>query len=447
MSVKLPEGTMAPVKLGRGGVHVPENKNTLGIEPVTLPTPAVVRIPMSMHIGAPCVPLVKKGDIVEVGQKIADCNSVICAPIFASVSGTVKNVTEGPKAGGGITSYVEIESDGEMRPWAGLQKPTVNSKEDFIQAARECGLVGLGGAGFPTAVKLNPPKDIDTLVVNGAECEPYITSDDYSMTAFTRELMDGILEITKWLEIENVVIGLEDNNLNVAEHLLNFIKRDESKYQNIKIMVMPTMYPKGAEKVLILSATGRVVPEGMLPHDVGTVVLNVSTIVNLQQYLETGMPLVKRFVTVDGACVNKPGIVLVPVGTSLRDLLTHCELDESKLHMVVEGGTMMGVPVSSLDYPVLRNNNAILALAEDEIELSDETDCIRCARCVDHCPMHLQPNSMMKAVKSGDTEALIDLGVMNCMECGCCSFGCPARIPLVQYFRLGKIQVRDFGGK
>ncbi len=448
MSVKLPEGAMGSVKEFHGGVHLEYKKNTSQQDAAVLPTPSRVRIPVSMHIGPHCVPVVKPKDEVKVGQLIADSDSQFASPVHASVSGTVKFVRDGDVARSGAeTIVIEIESDGLMTKADNLVPPSIQSKEDFIQAVRNSGVVGLGGAGFPTSGKLLVPDDvdIDTLIVNGGECEPYITVDEYTMMHYTDDMLDGIAATLKWKDISQAIIGIEDNKMGAVHVVLDKINSNPDKYKNIKVLVTKTYYPRGAEKMLIYNATGREVPENKLPFAVGCIVLNVSTLAEIGKYLRTGVPLVSRMVTVDGSAVSKPQNVIVPVGTSIEDVLQFVGLKEQP-DILLMGGPMMGVPISNLDRAIIKQNNAILALLEKDVQLADETECIRCSRCIDACPVNLQPTSIMKAIKAGDLEKVERLHVNTCMECGCCDFVCPAKIPLVQYFRHGKKLLRNAGG-
>lgn len=450
MSFKFPTGVLRIVERNHGGVSPAHRKNTAKTEETLLPTPASVKIPMLMHIGAPCTPVVKVGETVEVGQVIADSEAAVSAPIHASVSGKVKSITEIRSAGDGrMLSAIEIVSDGEQRLWSGIKPPEIHSKEDFLKAVRASGLVGLGGAGFPAHFKLNvkPPAKADILIANGAECEPYITVDDYCMRKYTGDMLDGIAACLKWTGIERCIIGIEDNKPEAIETILKAITADQETYKNIYVMAIPSGYPKGAEKVLIQNVTGRHVPVGKLPADAGCVVMNVTSLATLGKFLKTGIPLVDKLLTIDGGAIAEPKNVRVPIGTRIGDVMDFCGGFKKPPTMIMMGGPMMGTALSSPDYVVLKNNNALLALVADDYILNPEQECIRCAKCIDHCPMLLQPISLMRAIAAGNAEKTAELGVMNCMECGCCSYICSANIPLVQYIRHGKKLVRSMGGK
>lgn len=430
-----------------GGVHVPHNKNTAGLETKTMPLPSFVTIPMQMHIGAPCKPLVAVGDTVKVGQKIGESEQFVSAPIHASVSGKVTAIKEVMLGGGNYAEAVIIESDGEMTP-AELTPPKVDTAEEFAQAVRECGLVGLGGAGFPTHIKLRIPegKKIDTLLINAAECEPYLTSDNREILENTWDVMSGIYAVKQILQIPRVVIGVEKNKPHAIEVLTNISRSSADKDDSVEVLTLPASYPQGAEKVLIRSATGREVPPGKLPADVGCLVLNVTSAAVLARYLKTGMPLVEKRVTVDGSAVSSPCNVIVPIGTSVADVLSFVGLKEEASKILL-GGPMMGTSLSDVNVPVVKNTNGIIAMNEKEAVLHEPDACIRCARCVSACPMRLMPLQLERAVVRRDTDAMQKYDIGVCMECGCCVYVCPAKRPLVQSIRLGKSLLRDAAKK
>lgn len=450
MSDRLPSGVLSIVERNHGGVHPSQRKNTAAQEETSLPTPASVKIPMQMHIGAPCTPVVKVGEHVEVGQVIADSEAAVSAPIHASISGKVKSITEiRSPADGRLMSAIEITADEEQKMWSGIKPPEISSREDFFKAVRASGLVGLGGAGFPAHFKLNikPPQKADILIANGAECEPYITVDDYCMRTYTKDMLDGIAACLKWTGIERSVIGVEDNKPEAISAIVKMLQAEREAYQGIQVMVLPAGYPKGAEKVLIQNVTGRHVPVGKLPADAGCVVMNVTSLAVLGKFLRTGEPLTNKLLTIDGGAIKEPKNVRVPIGTRIGDVMDFCGGFKQDPAIIMMGGPMMGTALSSPDYVVLKNNNALLALVREDFILEPEQECIRCAKCIDSCPMLLQPISLMRAVAAGNAEKTAELGVMNCMECGCCSYTCSAHIPLVQYIRHGKKLVRALGGK
>lgn len=442
-------GVLRAVKKVRGGVKVAHHKNTAELEVVRIPTPSKVVIPMQQHIGAPCEPVVKVGDEVAVGQLIGDSDKFISAPIHASVSGKVTAIGEIKLPNGSVSKAVTIESDGEMRLWEGIKPPKVETREDLIKAVRDSGLVGLGGAGFPTHVKLNfpPDKNIDTLVVNAAECEPYITVDYRECMENSWDILSGVYALKELLGFKQVIIAAEDNKPEAFKVLGKIADHDADIDDSVKLMVLESKYPQGAEKMMVQSATGRRVPPGKLPADVGCVVMNVASVAFISRYLKTGKPLVSRSLTVDGSAIAEPKNVRVPVGTDIGEIIDFCGGFKGEPCKILTGGPMMGLAIVGTDLPVLKQNNAILAFTADDAVLKPETDCIRCGRCVAACPMSLMPTNIVKAAKIKDVDALKRAGVTVCMECGSCAFACPAGKPLVQHMRLAKAILREEGNK
>lgn len=419
------------------GIHTPHRKNTIKTPTVKMDTPKTVSIPMSMHIGNEAIPTVKAGDLVKVGTKIGEADGKISACIFSSVSGKVTKLGEYLTASGAVTTSVVIESDGEMTPEENICPPTVSNREELIAALRESGIVGLGGAGFPTHVKLDvDPEKIEYLVINGAECEPYITSDTVTMLTRADDMKDAILALNKHLGIKNVVIGIENNK---KEAISKMKEMAASIFQcNVEVRSLPSVYPQGGEKVLVYHTTGKKIPTGKLPIDVGCIVLNCTTLASIGAYLRTGMPLVEKCVTVDGGAVKNPQNVIVPIGTSLSDVFDFCGGLKEDPAKIIFGGPMMGVTAPDASGPVMANSNAILALTNKEAKLPKTTACIRCGSCVNTCPFGLSPVTIAEAYERKDAEALTALSVNACMECGCCSFICPANRPLVQINKLSK---------
>ncbi len=442
-------GVLKAVIKSRGGVKVDHRKNTSELEIVNMPIPKQVILPMSQHIGAPCTPTVKVGDTVSVGQVIGDSDKFISAPIHASVSGTVKAIGNVALPNGTVVQGVTIESDGEMRIHEDIKPPKVDTLEEFIKAVRDSGLVGLGGAGFPAHVKLNVPKDkkVDTLIINAAECEPYITVDYRECIENSWDILSGIHIIKDFLGINNVVIAIEDNKPKAFEMLKKIADSDNHADDAIKIMELESKYPQGAEKVMVLSATGRKVPPGKLPADVGCLLMNVTSVAFIAKYLKTGMPLVSRALTVDGSAIAEPKNVRVPLGTNISEIIEFCGGFKQEPHKIIAGGPMMGLSIVSPDLPISKSNNAILAFTEKDAALTQESDCIRCGRCASACPMNLMPTVILRHAKAGDAEAVEKAGVMVCMECGSCSYSCPAKKPLVQNMRAAKVLVREAGAK
>lgn len=434
-----------------GGAAVPHHKNTWELPTATMPPPERVILPMQQHLGAPCVPTVKKGDTVFVGTVVGDSDAYVSAPVHASVSGTVEELTTVMLTGGQMTQAVVIRSDGKMEKDPAIYPPAaITTKEELAAAARSAGLVGLGGAGFPAHVKLNVPegKQIDTLIVNVAECEPYVTSDHREALENGKNVLEGIYKVKEILEVQRVLIAVEDNKPDVIQRLseiANDPQRDP--LDQVRVLPLKSRYPQGAEKVLVQACTGRKVPEGKLPADVGCLVMNIGSISFLASYMRTGMPLTLKRVTLDGSAIAHPQNVIVPVGTPIKDVVAFCGGYKAEPKKLIMGGPMMGVAITSDELPILKQNNAILAFDEREAALRQPTACIRCGRCVAVCPMQLMPTKLEQAAERKDVEALQSLHVMTCMECGCCSFSCPAGRRLVQAIRLGKSYVRKAGGK
>lgn len=434
-----------------GGAHVPHHKNTSAMESVVMPVPKTVVIPMVQHIGAPCKPVVKKGDHVYAGQKVGDSDAFLCAPVHASVSGTVTEVKQIMLTGGQMVDAVVIESDGLMELDPAIAQPAeVTDKKSLAKAARDSGLVGLGGAGFPAHVKLNVPddKNIDTLIINVAECEPYVTCDHREALENGRNLLEGIYKIKSILEVHRVIIAVEDNKPDAIEALKKIADNPElDPKDEVRVLPLKAMYPQGAEKILVQATTGRMVPAGKLPADVGCLVMNIGSVSFLASYMRNGIPLIKKRITVDGSAIKNPMNVIVPVGTLIKDVVEFTGGYKAEPRKIIMGGPMMGVAITGDDIPVLKQNNGILCFDEQEATLNTPTECIRCGRCVAACPMNLIPTKLEKFSERGDAQMLIELDIMTCMECGCCAFSCPAGRRIVQAIRLGKSYVRKAGAK
>ncbi len=440
--MKLPESILRPVKLMRGTIHLNHHKNTSECESVVMPAPKTVYIPLSQHIGAPATPVVKKGDAVFVGTLIGEAGGYVSAPVHSSVSGTVTDVKDLTIGNGTLQKYVVIESDGKMEKDPALKPFKVNGFADIAEAAKQCGLVGLGGAGFPTHVKLSPSKDvtIDTLVINAAECEPYITSDYRECVEGMSDVIEGVYLIKEKLGIEKVVIGVESNKPRAIELLMQVAADHRDADDSVKIMKLPSTYPQGAEKVIIYSATGRKLPAGKLPSDVGCIVMNVTSVATLYRFITTGMPLVSKRITVDGTAVAEPKNIIAPIGTPIKEILDFVGVDTEGVDRILMGGPMMGNPVVSDNSVLEKRNNAILAMREAKSQ--PQTACIRCGRCSSACPMSLYPAMVETALRTGDKEKLNSLNLNYCMECGCCSYVCPAKRPLTQVMRTAKAEIR-----
>lgn len=425
-------------------IEIPHYKNTSESPTVKMPVPDKVYINLSQHMGQPCNALVSVGDEVKVGQKIGDTDSFFSAPVHSSVSGRVAALDQIIMPNGIRSEVLVIEADKKQEISGDVKPPVITDKASFISAVKASGIVGLGGAGFPTHVKLDPKnlKDIDTLVINAAECEPFITSDYRTIMEKSEDIAYGINETLKFLNIPSCIIGIEDNKPKAIELLSNMFKDCD----NIKVKALKSSYPKGAEKVLIFETAGKVVPENKLPADVGVIVMNVTTIAKVAEFLKTGMPLTAKTITVDG-CVKEPKNAEVLIGTKISEVFSFCGGFTKEVRKVMMGGPMMGTAIYDMDYPVLKNNNAILAFGVDMAPVDDITPCIRCGRCVRACPMNLMPLKLETAFELGDNGMLADYKVNLCMECGCCSYVCPARRDLVQVNRLSKARLRASAAK
>ena len=421
-----------------GGVH-PKGYKELSCEAPIVPLrPKLVSIAMNQHIGAPCTPLVKVGQRVTVGQKIGDGQG-LCAPIHASVSGTVIALEQRYTPGGTKAMCVVIENDGRDTLFPNLQKHSSISDlsaEELMNIIREAGITGMGGAGFPTHVKLSSGLGkVDTVIVNGAECEPYITSDDRLMREQPQKIVGGLQVIQKILRPQRTAVGIESNKPQAIAAMKAALDPD------MELLSLRVRYPQGAEKQLIQAVTGRCVPPGGLPAHVGCAVFNAATCAAIYDAVYEGMPLVRRAVTVTGLAVARPSNFLAPIGTLYSDLVEAAGGFASEPWKILCGGPMMGIAQHTLDCGTIKGNNALTCLCKEKEK--PEPHCIRCGKCVDACPMRLMPIFLHKAQIKGDLEKLEKGNVMDCIECGCCAFTCPAGIPLVQHFRTGKKMLRD----
>ena len=428
-------------------IHVSHYKNTAGSATEVMPIPDVVKISMSQHIGAPCKPLVQKGDYVKVGQLIGDVDAFVSAPIYSSVSGTVAGIEEQRSAMGGTDTLVVIEADKKQEPYEGIKVPEAKDLPEFIKAIRDSGLVGLGGASFPTHIKFNPKNidDVHTLIVNAAECEPFITSDHRAMLEDAEDLISGCQLVMKYIGLDEGYIGIEENKPDAIEHIDKLLA--SKGITNIHTFKLQARYPKGAERVLVYEITGKKMNAGVLPAELGVILSNVTTIAFVGKYFRTGMPLVSKRVTVDGDAVAHPKNVIVPIGARICDVIEFCGGYKQEPRKILMGGPMMGRAIVSDEMPVVKNNNAILAFSKEKAGVKEETACINCGRCHRACPFGLIPTALAKAYEAKDAQALSDLQVMQCMECGSCSYICPARRPLSFMNKLGKAIVKEAGIK
>lgn len=429
-------------------VHVSHEKHTAACATEKMAIPESVCISMSQHIGAPCKPLVKKGDTVKVGQVIGDTDAFVSAPIHSSVSGTVKEITTMRNVMGGQDQMVIIEADGKQEVWEEIKPPVINDMKDFIAAMRASGLVGLGGAAFPTHIKLNPKNldEVDTVIVNAAECEPFITSDHRLMLENTQFIIDGMLAVMKYLDIKKGYIGVEENKPDAIEKL-NAVIKENGHADDIEVKVLRARYPQGAERVMIYEITGKTLNAGELPAQLGIVLSNVTTFAFIGQYLKTGRPLTSKRITVDGNAINEPKNIIVPIGTRLADVAAACGGYKTEPKKIIMGGPMMGRAVYSDAFPLIKNNNAILFFDGPQALIPEETGCIKCGMCTRACPFNLLPVSLVQAYENRDADKLDQLKVMQCMECGSCSYACPARRPLSFTHKMAKAFLKEATSK
>ena len=432
-----------------GGVHPNDMKaatNEKAIE--QLAAPAEVVIPMSMHIGAPCKPIVAVGDKVTIGQKIGEPGGFVSAPIHASVSGTVKAVEPRPFSMGGTMMSVVIENDfqntvcPDIHP---VDDPDSLTPEQLVEIVKNAGIVGQGGATFPTHVKISSGLGkVDYVIINAAECEPYITGDHRTMLERPEQVIKGATLLAKCFGVEHVYIGVEANKQNAADVLNKTI--DELKAP-VVVEVLHTRYPQGAEKQLCQAISGRQVPSGKLPADAGCCIFNLNTTCAIYKAVYTGMPVVSKVVTVSGSGVIDPKNLECPIGTPITALFDACGGLKDETFKLIAGGPMMGMAQASADFPVAKGTGAVLAFAANENKVSEDPTCIRCGRCVEACPMHLEPLYLYLYVQKNRIEDLEAAHVMDCIECGACSYICPGRLHLTHSFKVGKQKVKEAAAK
>ena len=424
-----------------GGIHPEYNKEmSTGVVEFQTIVPSQVVIPMQQHIGAPCVPLVQVGDRVRKGQKIGDAEG-LCVPVHASVSGTVVAIEPRPHTSGRNVLAVVIEND--------LKNETVEpaipqTDDEILRAIREAGIVGMGGAAFPGNVKaLSAMGNVDTLIANACECEPYITADDSLLRTYPERVLSGMRILAKLLKPQSIVLAVEDNKQAAIEKLKDHFE----KFPEVEIRVLPTRYPQGSEKQLIQALTGREVPGGKLPVSVGCAVFNVSTYAAIHRAVVEGVALTERIVTVSGEAIAKPQNFIVPIGTPFQELIRVAGGLHDRTERVISGGPMMGFAQADLAVPVIKATNSVLCLLRDRNGAAENPVCLRCGKCVGVCPMRLQPLYMYRFTNAGRLDELRRLNLMDCMECGSCAFTCPGKLPLVETFRYGKKMLREADAK
>jgi len=424
------------------GAHVPHYKNTENCETVKMPVPKRVFVSMSQHIGAPAKACVKKGDLVCVGDVIGTAGGFISAPVHSPVSGKVFGLDE-IRLSNGKVQVVVIDTDGLQTVSENVKAPEVTDHASFVQAIKDSGLVGLGGAGFPTGVKLAPQNldEVDTLVINAAECEPFITADYREMMECGEDVVEGAKLVKQYLNLSKVIIGIEANKPQAIAKMTELTKG----LDGFVVSTLPSVYPQGAEKVLIEQTTGKEVPKGALPAAVGCIVMNVASVGFVARYMKTGMPLVTKRVTVDGDAVTEAKNVEVVIGTPIKDIIEFCGGYSQEAGKIISGGPMMGQALTGDDIPVVKQNNAFLVFGKEKATLPDASACIRCARCVSACPMGLAPVEIALSLGAKDVEELKALHTDLCMECGSCSFVCPAKRPVAQTMKEAKDFLRKAG--
>lgn len=434
------------LKTFRGGIHLSYCKEGTASRPISKASePGSVVIPLLQHIGAPSQALVKVGDSVKVGQKIGETHGFISALVHSSISGKVVAIQMHPHPLGINCLSIIIESDGanlldeNIKPKGELSTLT---SDEIREVVREAGIVGMGGAGFPTHVKLCPPfkSKIDSFILNCAECEPYLTCDYRLVLEKAEDVIYGMRILMRSLEVEKGYIGVEDNKPEVIEALRNVQKRDKQ----LEVVVLETKYPQGAERQLIKAILNREVPLGGLPLDIGVVVNNVGTAFAAAQAIKKGLPLIKRIVTVSGSGVARPQNLEVKIGTTFRDVIQECGGYSDGIEKIIMGGPMMGIAQYTLDVPVIKGTSGILVLTKDEVNIEEPHPCIKCGRCVDNCPMHLLPLYLGIYGEREMWTRCEDSGALDCIECGCCAYICPARIPLVQIIKLAKREIAAY---
>lgn len=421
----------------KGGIHTYEGKELSESKPVQVLQPKGEMVfPLSQHIGAPAKPLVAAGDQVLVGQKIGEAGGFISACVISSVSGTVKTIEPRMVANGSMVMSIIVDNDGKYQEAEGFGKqrdPKSLSKEEIRDIVKEAGIVGLGGAGFPTHVKLTPKDEtkIDTIIVNGAECEPYLTSDYRMMLEEPESIIKGLNIILQLFDNAKGVIGIEDNKPEAIRVMTELVK-DEPR---ITVCPLKTKYPQGGERALIYAVTGRKINSSMLPADVGCIVDNVDTVISIYNAVANSTPLIRRIVTVTGDAIANPQNYNVRTGTNYAELLEASGGFKTEPEKVISGGPMMGQALFNMNIPVTKTSSALTCMSKDEVALSAPTACIRCGRCVNVCPSRVVPQMMMQAAMRSDIDTFVKLDGMECCECGCCAYACPAKLPLTQAFK------------
>ena len=426
----------------KGGVHPYDGKDLAKDQPIRRIKPKEILVyPLSQHIGAPASPIVAVGDTVLRGQKIAEAGGFVSAPVFASVSGTVKAIEPRHVATGDLVNSIIIENDGEMKEtdFHGVEDVASLSKEQIIEKVKEAGVVGMGGAGFPTHVKLSPkePDKIEFIIANCAECEPYLTADYRRMLENPEELIGGMKIVLRLFDHAKGILGVEDNKPDCIQKLKELTKDEE----RIEVMPLKTKYPQGGERQLIYATTGRAINSKMLPADAGCIVDNVETLVAINRAVKEGKPVMDRIFTVTGDAVANPGNFEYCIGMSYAEILEEAGGFKEDPEKMISGGPMMGFAVFSLEIPTTKTSSSLLCFKKDDVSASEVTACINCGRCVSVCPEQIVPSRLAKMSQFHDSESFEKWNGMECIECGSCSYICPAKRPLEQYIKTMKKQI------
>lgn len=429
----------------KGGTHVNEYKNTVHAKIERMPAPPTVAVPLSQHIGVPCKPIVKPGDHVDYGQRIGEAEG-LCCPVHASVSGKVLRIGKATTAAGNVVDAIVLENDGlytlspEVQPFPKLLEEA--TPEELIEMVHNAGIAGMGGAAFPTYAKLRSAVGrADTLIINSAECEPFITANHRMMLEHPRRIVGGTRILMRILGLEHAIIAVEDNKADA----IALLREHAAKVEGVEIITMKTKYPQGDERQIIYALTGKELPAGKLPADLGCVLFNAETVAAIWHAFNFGTPLCKRVVTIDGDCVARPANIKVPIGTSYRDLIAYCGGFVKQPERIINGGPMMGFAQWDPDGVVTKGTSAVLVLSEEfcrKHHFKEESACIRCGRCVGDCPMHLMPNMLATYARQRRFDDAAANHAMSCVECGTCAYNCPAAIPLVQHIRVAKNAIR-----
>jgi len=428
------------LKTFKRGIHPDESKQATENEPIKYILPgehSLMLYPVAQNLGAPCEPIVEVGQYVKNGEKIADSQAFVSSPVHSTVSGTVKEIRDNVLPNGNISKCIVVENDGLLTEHESIKERAGFDdipKDELLKIIREAGIVGLGGAGFPTHVKLSPPagKKIDYIIVNGSECEPYLTTDNRVMIEETYKIILGLQIILKIIDTAKGVIAIEDNK----PEAIAAVKKAIDGAKNISVEVVKTKYPQGAEKQLIYAITGREVPSGGLPADAGAIVDNVDTVIAIHRAVLRGRPLMRKVITITGQAVNKPGNFKARLGMSYRELIEVTGGFKTEPVKIISGGPMMGVAMYTLDTPVIKTSSAIICMTDEEAYIPPETACIRCGQCVANCPSGLMPLELNKFVLHGRIDEFLKYNGLDCCECGSCSYVCPAKRHLAQTIRV-----------